>query len=305
MAKAEKIKQNPQEYTAEVIRQMEKTKRTGPRVSGHSEKYRPGRHPFRLVIVLFTIYLVLPLAVTLIYSLVQDWSTSWIPRGFTLHNYAGIFADGDFWASLFRTLLISLLPILLTTGILLLIMFVVTLYVPKLEKVVQTLCMLPYALQGVILSIGVISIYTGTGTILSNRMLMLLGAYCIMILPYIYQGIRNNLYGISASMLIEAAQMLGAGKMYSYWHIIVPNIIPGITVSMLLSLSIIFGDFVLANNIAGNSYKNIQVYLQQLMTTSSGQSSAVVVILFSFIFLITGLVLVLQSGGKKAENEGV
>lgn len=269
----------------------------------HVKKYKSQHHCFRFLIILFTIYLVLPIAVIFVYSLTRDWSSSWIPNGFTVQNYMTIFQDGDFWGSLIRTILISTVPILITTILLLLVMFVVVLYFLKMERLIQTLCMLPYALQGVILSIGIISIYTGTGTLLSNRIIMLLGAYCIMILPYIYQGIRNNLYGISAPMLIEAAQMLGAGKMYAYWHIIVPNIMPGITVSMLLSMSMIFGDFVLANNIAGTAYKNIQVYLQQTMLQSSGRSSAVVVSIFVAVFLMTGVVLKLQTGRKSGRDD--
>ena len=252
------------------------------------------KHHFGLAIVVFAIYLLLPIVVTFIYSVVVDWSTSWIPHGFTLANYASIVSDSDFWASMLRTIIIAVIPIGITTIVLLLTMFVVVVFVPGLDKIVQMLCMLPYALQGVILSVGIISIYTGTGTFLSNRMLMLVGAYCIMVLPYIYQGIRNNLYGIASNTLIEAAEMLGASRMYAYWKIIVPNIMPGITVSMLLSLSIIFGDFVLANNIAGTAYKNIQVYLQQEMITSSGTSSAIVVIIFVVIFMLTGIVLKMQ-----------
>lgn len=262
--------------------------------------YQPAEPGFRLAILAFSVFLLLPLAVTVVFSLTVDWVTSWVPHGFTVSNYAQIFSQSGFWASMGRTVLISIVPVVIITFIMLLTMFVVVLYAPKLEKWVQLLCMLPYALQGVILSIGIISIYTGTGTLLSNRILMLIGAYCILVLPYIYQGIRNSLYGINANMLIEAAEILGAGKLYSYWAVIVPNILPGVTVSALLSFSIIFGDFVLANNIAGTAYKNIQVYLQQTMKSSSGQSSAVVAVIFLVIFLITGLVLLLQ--GRNARK---
>ena len=60
---------------------------------------------------------------------------------------------------------------------------------------------------------------------------------------YVYQGVRNNLDAVSAPRLLEAAQMLGAGKFYAFWRIILPNITNGIMVSVMLAMSIVFGDF--------------------------------------------------------------
>ena len=161
------------------------------------------------------------------------------------------------------------------------------------------MCMIPYALQGVILSISIISLYSGSSTFLSNRMLMLFGAYTIMVLPYIYQGIRNSLNAINAQTLIQAAQMLGCGRFRAYVQVVLPNMFSGILVSALLAESVVFGDFVLANNIAGNNYQNIQVFLNRRMFTSSGLASAIVVVIFLVVFIVTGLVLKLQKNESK------
>ena len=67
----------------------------------------------------------------------------------------------------------------------------------------------------------------------------------------------------------------------------------------LLAESIIFGDFVLANNIAGTNYQNIQVFLQANMDVSSGLSSAIVVVIFVVVALVTGIVLKLQGASQK------
>lgn len=92
-------------------------------------------------------------------------------------------------------------------------------------------------------------------------MIMLFRPMGCLVFPYIFQGIRNNINAINTQMLISAAKMLGCTPIKAYFGVVVPNILPGIFVSSLLSVSVIFGDFVLANNIAGNSYQNIQVYL--------------------------------------------
>ena len=258
------------------------------------KKKNLGSHIFLIIIC---IYLLIPFAVTLVYSLFTSWD-SILPSGFTLRNYQLLFTDSQFWLSMGRTILVSVISVAISITILLLTMFVVVVEKPILGTYVQFVCMIPYALQGVILSISIISLYSGTGSFLSNRLFMLFGAYSILVLPYIYQGIRNNINAINAEMLIRAAQMLGCSEFKAYFFVVIPNIIQGVFVSALLAVSIIFGDFVLANNIAGNNYQNIQVYLFTKLSVSSGLSSAIVVIIFAVVFVITGSILYFQ-GRKK------
>lgn len=248
------------------------------------------------------LYLLIPFAVTLVYSLFVEW-TDILPSGFTLRNYVELFSNTTFWMSIGRTLILCIVSVIITIVLILAAMYVVVAVNRKLAGVMQFLCMIPYALQGVILSIGIISLYTGTGTILSNRLFMLFGAYTILVLPYIYQGIRNALNSIDAEMLIQAAGMLGCGRFRAYVQVVLPNILSGILVSSLLAESIIFGDFVLANNIAGTNYQNIQVFLQANMDVSSGLSSAIVVVIFVVVALVTAVVLKLQNSSTQKETK--
>lgn len=253
-----------------------------------------------LFIICLCIYLLLPFVITLIYSLSTEW-TGILPTGFTFRNYKLLFSDIEFWSSMIRTLILCFLSVGASIFVLLLSMYVVVIEMPWLGKFMQFVCMLPYALQGVILSIGIVSLYSGTGTIFSNRIIMLFGAYGVLVLPYIYQGIRNNLNAIQVEMLLNAAHMLGCSKIKAYFYIIVPNILSGVFVSSLLAVSIIFGDFVLANNIAGNSYQNIQVYLFRKLSVSSGLSSAIVVLVFLVVLLFTSMILRIQNKHDKGD----
>ncbi len=252
----------------------------------------------KIFLTIMCLYLLIPFVITLIYSLFVEW-TDILPKGFTLRNYANLFSDTEFWSCIGRTIVLCAVSVLFTIIILLLAMYVVTIVNRKLGKIMQMICMIPYALQGVILSIGIISLYSNAGSVLSNRMLMLFGAYTILVLPYIYQGIRNSINAINTNTLIQAAEMLGCGKFRAYLQVVLPNIYSGIIVSSLLAESIVFGDFVLANNIAGNNYQNIQVFLSRRMFTSSKLASAIVVVIFIVVLLITALVLNIQNKERK------
>lgn len=254
----------------------------------------------RVFIVLVIVYLFIPLLVTLIYSLFDKW-TGLMPEGFSLENYAALFREPDFLWSMLRTVVICIIPILVTVLLVLLALFATTVYFPRLERLVQVLCMIPYVIQGVILSVSIISLYAAAPLFLGNRIFLLIGAYCIIILPHIYQGIRNSMNAVNTAMLLEAAEMLGASKLYAFFRVIVPQILPGITISSLLAVGIIFGDYVLIRNITGSSFKNLQIYLFLTMKSSSTQASAVFVIIMLITFLITWVVLRLQKKSAKRE----
>lgn len=255
-----------------------------------------------IVMILLLIYLLIPLVVSIIYSMFDKW-TGIVPEGFNLDNYVTLFTDPGFLATLGRTVAMCIIPICITIVIVLLALFVTTIYFPKLEKYVQIICMIPYTIQGVILSVSILSLYVASPTILSNRLVMLFGAYCIIILPYIYQGIRNGMRAVNMPMLIEAAEMLGASKIYAFFKIVVPNILSAIIVSSLLAVGIIFGDYVLVRNLAGTSFPNLQIFLYQTMKSDSTKSSAVFVVIMLLTFIITAIVLFLQSREGKGRRQ--
>jgi putative spermidine/putrescine transport system permease protein len=234
---------------------------------------------------------------------VFDKWTGVVPEGFNLDNYVNLFTDSNFVATLGRTVAMCIIPIVITIVIVLLALFVTTIYFPRLEKYVQIICMIPYTIQGVILSVSILSLYVASPTFLSNRLVMLFGAYCIIILPYIYQGIRNGMRAVNMPMLLEAAEMLGASKIYAFFKVVVPNILSAIIVSSLLAVGIIFGDYVLVRNLAGTSFPNLQIFLYQTMKSDSTKASAVFVVIMLLTFIITAVVLFLQSREGKGRAQ--
>lgn len=239
-------------------------------------------------------YLILPLAMTFVYSVFREWMDV-LPNGFTLTFYAELFADMIFWQSLARTVIISFVPVVLTAALLLLVMCVIVVYMPRIDKYVQILCTIPYAIQGIILPVSVLSLYAGAPWPFSNRILILTLTYCIVILPYMYQGIKNSLISIDARRILEAAEMLGASKFYAFFHIITPCAMSGVIISSMLSVAMIFGDFVIVNTIGGNYFYTSQMYLLKKMFISGQLTSAVIVVLFTVTLIISAAAFYLKS----------
>lgn len=246
-----------------------------------------------IVIFLAGFYLLAPIAGTIIYSFFRDF-TSVIPQQFTLDFYKELFTGaGSIWPTLFRTIVIGVIPTVVTTFIVLLALYGTLVYHPKFDAVMNFITKIPYGIQGVILAVSIIAIYANTNTFLSNRVFLLGCAYCVVISPYIYQGIRNVLLSIDMIPILEAAELLGASKLYTYFRIIIPSIGKGILATMLLCVGILFGDFVLVNILAGSYYETLGIYLNNVRARSgqvaAGVSTLMFIIMIGFSMLVNFL----------------
>lgn len=251
-----------------------------------------------VVLTLTCIFLLTPFAATLIYSFTVGW-TKLLPSGWTLKYWAQAFTEPDLWPAILRGVLISIPPIIICNVVVILALYTSVVYYPKLEKYIQAICMVPNSLKGVIIAIPILALYAGTPTIFSNRMVMLVCIYSISILPFVYQGIRNNLHGINVTQLLEAAEILGAGKLYAFGRIILPSMLSGILVSSLLALSTVFGDFAIIKIIAGNKYQTIQMLLYNSRLIVLQYQCVIVIIMFTATLIISQTVFKFQNMKKR------
>lgn len=250
-----------------------------------------------VVLTLTSIFLLIPFIATLIYSFTVGW-TKLLPSGWTLKYWGQAFTEPELWPAILRGVLISIPPIMICNVVVILALYTSVVYYPKLEKYIQAICMVPNSLKGVIIAIPVLALYAGTPTIFSNRMVMLVCIYSISILPFVYQGIRNNLHGINVTQLLEAAEILGAGKLYAFVRIVLPSMLSGILVSSLLALSTVFGDFAIIKIIAGNKYETVQMLLYNSRLIVLQYQCVIVIIMFTATLIISQTVFKFQNRKK-------
>ncbi|MDR1863795.1 MAG: ABC transporter permease subunit [Treponema sp.] len=250
----------------------------------------------RFVLFVLVVFLLAPLVIIVVYSFVTGWA-GLAPSGFTLDFYNQVFQDVRFWPSVFRALVIAVAPIFISGFFVILALYSSILYFPKLDKYIQSICMLPHTVNGVILAVSALTLYAGSATPFRNRTVMLTFIYCVIILPFVYQGIRNNLHAVNIRQLIEAAEILGAGKLYAFLRIVVPNILSGILVAGLLGVSRIFTDYVIIKIIAGSRYITPQQLLYNYRDKPGQFISVIILITFLFILFIAGAAYYLQNRG--------
>ena len=74
----------------------------------------------------------------------------------------------------------------------------------------------------------------------------------------------------------------------------------GVTISVMLAMAIVFGDFVIINTLAGGHFMTAQMYLYDVMKKSGQRTCAVIVILFLVTLIIR---LVHFSCSREAKTE--
>lgn len=250
-------------------------------------------------------YLFIPLVATFLFSIAQEWQTTILPSSYTLAWYERLLQDPIFFKALGRSLTISLSATVLGMAIIVPAVLVTLFYYPKQDNNLRVLSNLPFAFPPVILAVGLIELYGHKPLVLTGTIWILLGSYFVVILPYMYQATTNSFRSIDAISLVTAAENLGANKLQAFFYVILPNILPGLLVAFLLSFSILFGEFVLANLLVGSAYQTLQLYLYKVSWENGHLASAIVVVYYVFILLTTMAILVLQQLETKRKSRAL
>lgn len=238
------------------------------------------------VFALMCLFLALPIISTIIYAFSTTWNKTIFPEGLTLKWIKILFSDARFFEAFGRSLLLSGTAVILAILLMVPAVLIVVIYFPKQEKWIQIMVVMVYAFPAIILAVGLIRSYVNTGI---PMIYAVLGAYVIAIIPFMYQGTRNSLRNIDARQLVDAAEMLGAGKIETFKLILLPTIYPGIFVASLLSFAVLFGEFVLVNLVVGSQFETIQIYLYTKLKSSGHTASAVVFVYVVLMGIVTAI----------------
>jgi len=195
--------------------------------------------------------------------------------GFPIDNPTGIIASLQLAVITSIAMLVLLVPTMVW----------VRLKLPRLNRIIEFISLLPLTIPAIVLVVGLFPMYIWLGTSLSDSILTLAFAYIVLVLPYAYRALDAGLGAIDVKTLSEAARSLGASWTSVMWRVIAPNISNAILNATLLSVALVLGEYTIANNLL---YNNLQVELVHLGRTNAGVSIAVAVasLLFAFVLLI-------------------
>lgn len=266
----------------------------------------------KISLLLVTLYLIIPLAATLAFGLSNG-------KALDFSTYPHIFTDPDFTQTLVLSLELSLAATVLTILLVTPTAYWVQLRLPQVRPLMDFLALIPFAVPAIIMALGLAEVYGTPNTLISvlslglvpvlsnppfniyNTAPLLVCAYVIISLPFVYRAIDNSLRAINTKVLTEAAYSLGSGWWRTFLTIILPNILPGVISAALLTFSTAMGEFTLASLF---SIYTFPIYLNVTGQNDAHKAASLAILSFILTLIcVLGIIFLVRLRPYRAQNE--
>jgi putative spermidine/putrescine transport system permease protein len=248
-----------------------------------------------LIIIIGVLYFFLPLLATFLFSLKAKLGV------LSFQAYLNVFNDPKFIRGFSGSLLWATLTI--TAGILLFVptAYWVRLKVPKARSAIEFITLIPFVVPPIVFVFGLVRTYSHPPLLIVDSPFLLVAAYTIISMPYMYRAIDIGLRSIDVRTLTEAAQSLGAGWGTILFRIIIPNIRVSILNGAFLSFAIVLGEFILARYLVKPAFAP---YMLDLGQNRAFEPAALAVISFALTWACMGIISLIGRGGGQAPVGG-
>ncbi len=256
------------------------------------------RNPAKpIFLVLFVLYMLIPILATYLFSVAVRWDRSILPEGYTLEWYAKTFQHPYFIITLKNSFILAVYSVI--TNIILIVpaTYVAHTRLPAARLPMDILTILPFGIPRVILALALITVYTFQPV--ARSPFLLVCACTIFSMPYMYRPVSNSLSAIDLRTLNDAAQLQGANTLQVLFYIIGPNIMNGIISGSLLVFSAIFAEYTLARLITGARFKTLPVLLVEFTRRDGRIASAISVVAFTVALLLSLTIIIIARRSRK------
>ena len=256
---------------------------------------------FRYVVfTIFGLFFLLPMLAMFRFSLEGAKLGTWSGAAWT--QIASFQGEGvpPLLSSIEITLELAVITSVVTLVLLVPTMIWVRLRVQWLARTMEFLSLLPLTIPAIVLVVGLGPIYNRIQHY-SLSSLMLFWIYVILALPYAYRSLAAGLSAIDVPTLSEAARSLGASWFTVMMRVIVPNMRQAILNALLLTCSLVLGEFTIAFLLLYGNVLQPELYAISRNTPNAGVifSTSTAALLFAFVLL-----LILSYAGRIRRGRG-
>jgi len=211
----------------------------------------------------------------------------------TPQHYLALFSQqGDALSALGTSLSLALGASLITGLLGLLISWLVVVRQIKGRSVLDALSLLPAALPGIVVGVGLILLWNRTFWPISpyNTWAILLLSYCCLLMPWPVRYITSALRQLGGN-LEPAARVHGASALQALRFIVMPLVFPAMLAAMLMVFAIASRELVTSLLLSPAGTQTVAVFIwRQFEQGSVGQGMAM-----ATLTLLTGLLLMLTA----------
>jgi len=240
-------------------------------------------------LILIFLFLYAPIFVVILFSFNNSLSRgAW--NGFTLKWYKELFHDPEILHALYSTCLIALLSSLSSAviGILGIIAIISLRFVTR--NIILNLIKLPLINPDIITGVSLMILYISIMKFIKYftfGYITLFLSHVTFSVPYIIFSILPQIKYL-ANNVYEAALDLGAKPLYTFFKIILPDIIPGIITGMFFAFSLSLDDFTISFFTSGSSSNNLSVFIYSMIRRGiNPKINALYSLVFLFIIFMS------------------
>jgi len=264
------------------------------------------RHARRIIpniyLALILIFIYLPIAVLIIYSF-NALPKSFIWGGFTLDNYRNLFTGSDgsgILDSLLMTLKVAAIAAVCSTLIGVLASLGISYLSHKVKDVVMTLTYVPNVMPDLVTGISFMLLFAFLGMQKSEITLIL--SHIALCVPFAILSISPKIGQLDKS-LSEAAMDLGATRSQTLRLVIIPEIMPGILSSLMLTFTLSVDDYLISNFNVDSSIQTLPMMIYSMAKLGvNPKMNALTTLIFAAVLVL--MVLSNLSEFKKDKKRG-
>ncbi|MFJ3900181.1 ABC transporter permease [Streptomyces sp. NPDC090025] len=256
------------------------------------------------VLTVAGLYFLIPLAASVIFTVDVPG------QGITFDAYTQIIGTEGFLTSLLLSLGLAAVTIVVVLLLMVPAMVALRLGAPRLRPLVETVCSLPLVVPPIAFVAALVTVlkwgpehlartpFFQTFMALQNPSfpVILVLAYVVMALPFVYRALDAGLRAVDVRTLVEAARSCGAGPVQALVKGVLPNLRGALMNAAFLTLALVLGEYTVAQLLG---FRPFAVWIVNVSGSQAQLSVAV-----SVLSLLVTWVLLLALAGAGGRTPG-
>lgn len=219
------------------------------------------KRSFRLsYIALIYLFLYIPIGTLIVYSF-NNAVFSMLWHGFTLNWYNEVLHDGNLWIAVWHSLYLACAAT--ASALFIGTLAAISLYRYRFrgKNLLEGLLFVIIITPDIVMGIALLILFSLSGLALGFWSLYI--AHVTFCIPFVVVIIYSRAKSIDPN-IFAAASDLGASELQTFWHIIVPILLPAIISGALLCFALSFDDIVISYFVSGPGFEILPIKIFSL-----------------------------------------
>lgn len=200
--------------------------------------WRASGHALAALVVAF---LMLPLAVVLLFSVSERSYFSFPPTGFSLRWYRAAWDSGLFVGPALRSLALALLATAAAAALAVPAALALRRMAPgRLRAALEFTLLSPLVVPALI--IGIALLYAFNRAHVLDSFGALVAAHTLIVFPFMFRAVLTSALGLRQTLL-DASEVLGASPAYTLRRVVLPALVPGLVAGAIFAFIVSLDQF--------------------------------------------------------------